>query len=1120
MNSAKLKETIANIVKEESEYQIFFRKALEKAGKSITDMNDEEKKAFFNKIDATWDGKGEKNEGNTFGAERAKAIAAGNDSFEVDGKSYKVSGVDAEDKKNAEEFTNESVNEGRKSKDSSGVRYVNAIYNNTNAIVKLVMDEKKDPKEVVDTMGPVLINAIKATLAHNYKPNSQPAYTLKRDLQRLGDLSNQQRIDVFKKGLKELLAVATELVKRPSQVGVKKLEERFRKLWNNEYGANIGLNGQGPHENTIIESVNEAKFKVLASFGGYDLIEAPTEKDMIISKNGKKVGKLTKISKYLKDDIKSFINMVKSGKLGESVNEGVSPADMDKIKGAVEAASSFMSVGSELKKLGMKYTFATEPLPIYIIQPTPNNKVAIVNKKYATKPDFVVGDIAVGIMEGKLNEEEIKWDAVQNAIINFLKMNTKILDKRVQAKDTNGVKGGLKSIISGLVNAQRNLKLESVNEAGYTVKAKNPYQFLNGVVAVLGAYLRDEELGPKGKRELQNILKSLEYMRMYFYANMTESAESVNEVDTKKANLLRNSMPGYVGPKFAKKASDEDLLAMADLKDEHARIYNRYLKDINDKISKLQKKYNIKESVNEIKKGSIVMPYAMDKYGEFIVDKVFKNKSGETSYTGKFKKSGESREFILHSKDKVVKESVNEDMETQLQKIASLTGLHAQAIKQFGFLQGLNFTKILKFIEKGKLKDRMDFVTAVVGNPGNPIQKKMIKMFQESVNEERDSNLFYVLYQKKDGKFSKPQAAGYKSREDAEKFAKSLNNHSTMILDKNDWSGVKGVKVTNESVNELKKLPSGNFSIKKGYNTFADYEKNAKVGDTILRYDKRGQMIKTFVNGSELNKNAEKYLDKVNGIIGGVVYLTKKGMTGVAQVPDYEKKDIGVLVLESKSVTEAIAVGKIVKVVDNPHWEASLGKKGPFKRKVKMIDGDNVFFTDGSNSSMKYVKESVESVNEGRAFINAARKAKSEGKTEFEFNGKKYPITLKEGTLNEMNPQFNKKVKMLLDKELKDLRKGGGNHLFAVMHILMGALTDANFHSESKKVPALFGSKAKYEGDPMAEKDLIQMYQYDLGTDIANICKWDGKDIVDAIGFYVSMTVGRPMGEKIENLIL
>jgi hypothetical protein len=28
-------------------------------------------------------------------------------------------------------------------------------------------------------------------------------------------------------------------------------------------------------------------------------------------------------------------------------------------------------------------------------------------------------------MEGKLNEEEIKWNAVENAIINFLKMKPK-----------------------------------------------------------------------------------------------------------------------------------------------------------------------------------------------------------------------------------------------------------------------------------------------------------------------------------------------------------------------------------------------------------------------------------------------------------------------------------------------------------------------------------------------------------------------------------------------------------------------------------------------------------------------------------------------------------------------
>jgi hypothetical protein len=72
----------------------------------------------------------------------------------------------------------------------------------------------------------------------------------------------------------------------------------------------------------------------------------------------------------------------------------------------------------------------------------------------------------------------------------------------------------------------------------------------------------------------------------------------------------------------------------------------------------------IEESVNEIKKGSVFIPYAMDKDGEFIVDKVFKNKNGETSYTGKFKKNGEHREFILHSKDRIVKESVTEQVST------------------------------------------------------------------------------------------------------------------------------------------------------------------------------------------------------------------------------------------------------------------------------------------------------------------------------------------------------------------------------------------------------------------------------------------------------------------------
>ena len=47
-------------------------------------------------------------EGNEFGAARAKAIADGEDEFEVDGKKFKVTSVDKEDKENAEEFAGES----------------------------------------------------------------------------------------------------------------------------------------------------------------------------------------------------------------------------------------------------------------------------------------------------------------------------------------------------------------------------------------------------------------------------------------------------------------------------------------------------------------------------------------------------------------------------------------------------------------------------------------------------------------------------------------------------------------------------------------------------------------------------------------------------------------------------------------------------------------------------------------------------------------------------------------------------------------------------------------------------------------------------------------------------
>lgn len=91
MKREVLKSIVKEVMKEEEEYQNFFKSELEKTGKSIPDMSDEEKKDFFNKIDAAWKSKDEKkNEGNAFGAAVADAKEKGEDEFEVGGKEYKV----------------------------------------------------------------------------------------------------------------------------------------------------------------------------------------------------------------------------------------------------------------------------------------------------------------------------------------------------------------------------------------------------------------------------------------------------------------------------------------------------------------------------------------------------------------------------------------------------------------------------------------------------------------------------------------------------------------------------------------------------------------------------------------------------------------------------------------------------------------------------------------------------------------------------------------------------------------------------------------------------------------------------------------------------------------------
>tara|TARA_A200000159_G_C7321797_1_gene339178 strand:- start:495 stop:1070 length:576 start_codon:yes stop_codon:yes gene_type:complete len=114
-----------------------------------------------------------------------------------------------------------------------------------------------------------------------------------------------------------------------------------------------------------------------------------------------------------------------------------------------------------------------------------------------------------------------------------------------------------------------------------------------------------------------------------------------------------------------------------------------------------------------------------------------------------------------------------------------------------------------------------------------------------------------------------------------------------------------------------------------------------------------------------------------------------------------------------------------------------------------------------------------------------------------------------------MNPKLNKKVKKDLDAYFKGTSASSPEGHHAIMFILKGALTDANFHSTSKKVDKLFpkAKKAKYFGKRSWEDNLESH-----GADIAAAAKWDGHDILDAIGFFISMWIGGSKGKEVSSL--
>jgi hypothetical protein len=103
---------------------------------------------------------------------------------------------------------------------------------------------------------------------------------------------------------------------------------------------------------------------------------------------------------------------------------------------------------------------------------------------------------------------------------------------------------------------------------------------------------------------------------------------------------------------------------------------------------------------------------------------------------GTKKKDGREVPNCVPVKENVVSETTGREAK----EIARLTGTRDSIVQKFIDDFNLNAKKLFNFISKGKLKDRMDFATAMSGRPGNKYQGDFVGMFGEDINSDDDVN--------------------------------------------------------------------------------------------------------------------------------------------------------------------------------------------------------------------------------------------------------------------------------------------------------------------------------------------------------------------------------------------
>lgn len=228
---------------------------------------------------------------------------------------------------------------------------------------------------------------------------------------------------------------------------------------------------------------------------------------------------------------------------------------------------------------------------------------------------------------------------------------------------------------------------------------------------------------------------------------------------------------------------------------------------------------------------------------------------------------------------------------------------------------------------------------------------------------------------------------------------------------------VKSLNEKDDAGTHLDKLEAAVSSAKDFFAIGKELDKDVYKGKYFYS-DTMVPMYQVEIDGFKFGILNKKYVDKGDREVGstaiGLMESLKINESKVTLKRRYTENHPAITAGQHakirNTVLEAIADGTITKEEFDKIVKEMSSDSGRWVRrnsKYFSISEDGVSLSKFGRKVFDTINVSEEVIEEGRKFVAAAKKAKDEGKTEFEFDGKTYPVTIKENkTKSKMKETF------------------------------------------------------------------------------------------------------------------